>query len=91
MTPGTGHLFGTFNNYFLFQWPSDFLTALESWVENNQAPIAIKATSTDGSIIRPLCPYPQIAMRKEGGECVPDPNYANYECVAPSTPVRHCP
>jgi feruloyl esterase len=57
------------------------LTALESWVEQGQAPDRIMAT---GGIVptrtRPLCPYPQVA-RYQGQGSIDDA--ANFACVMP--------
>jgi feruloyl esterase len=48
----------------------DMLTAIQAWVENDEAPTRVVAAGNafDG-ITRPLCPYPQVA-RYDGG----DPN-----------------
>ena len=59
LAPGMGHCGGGDGpNAF------DMVSALERWVENNQAPALIVAShSTDGKLGRtqPLCPYPQVA------------------------------
>jgi feruloyl esterase len=71
------------DNYRLFMVPGmnhcgggvgtdqfDMLTALENWVENNQAPASIAAAKiVDGRIsrTRPLCPVPQVAVYQGPG------------------------
>jgi feruloyl esterase len=71
------------NNYRLFMAPGmnhcgggagpdqfDMLTALENWVENNQAPDSILAAKiVDGQTTRtrPLCPVPQVAVYQGTG------------------------
>ncbi len=61
----------------------DGVTALEEWVEDGIAPERIIAFhSTDGEIdrIRPLCPYPQVAVYSgKGGTNSP----ANFACKLP--------
>ena len=60
--------------------------ALEDWVEKNVAPSTIIAsryaspdTSSDATLTRPLCPYPEAAKYKGAG----DPKRAeNFECSA---------
>jgi feruloyl esterase len=55
----------------------DALTALEQWVEKGIAPASMIATKSDGSMSRPLCPYPQLPRYKGG-----DPNRASsFECA----------
>ncbi len=57
----------------------DALTALEQWVEKGAAPASMIATKSDGSMSRPLCPYPQLPRYKGTG----DPNRAtSFECAA---------
>jgi Tannase and feruloyl esterase len=58
----------------------DTLSALERWVEEGQAPARIIATKANSSLQRPLCPYPQLANYKGGGD-TNDP--ANFECASP--------
>jgi feruloyl esterase len=58
----------------------DMLTALENWVENNQAPDAIVAAKiVDGQTTRtrPLCPVPQVALYKGNGST---DDAANFTC-----------
>jgi hypothetical protein len=63
----------------------DILAALERWVERNVAPDRIIANGTQGgdaskALIRPLCPYPQIARYKGTG----DPYVADsFTCAVP--------
>jgi feruloyl esterase len=55
----------------------DTLTALEQWIEQGQAPRTILATRADGSLTRPLCPFPAKAHYAGSG----DPNQpAAYSC-----------
>jgi len=79
MVPGMGHITGIFIQ--LPQGVADFLTALENWVENGVAPDAIKATSPNNTMVRPLCPFPQRAELINPG--LPEPNFENFECVDP--------
>jgi feruloyl esterase len=64
----------------------DLISALERWIENNQAPGSIVAShSTDGKLdrTRPLCPYPQVAKYNGTGSI---DDAANFRCVTPVTP-----
>ena len=78
MAPGMNHCgTGAGPNY------ADWLTALERWVEQGQAPTAIVATrSTNGKVerTRPLCPYPQVARYKGTGST---DEAANFVCTTP--------
>jgi hypothetical protein len=76
MWPGYGH---AVHNYNSGSGNWDILTEMEKWVEQGIAPDKIKTVDATGQIIRPLCPYPQIATRIDAN--LPDPNYANYQCV----------
>jgi len=61
----------------------DALSALEQWVETNQAPAAIPAThSTAGTVdrSRPLCKYPQVAKYDGSGSI---DEISNFSCVFP--------
>ena len=65
MVPGMGHCAGG-------PGPNSFdtLTALENWVENDQAPDKIIAAHrTDGVVdrTRPLCPYPETSVYDGSG------------------------
>ncbi|MGI4880799.1 MAG: tannase/feruloyl esterase family alpha/beta hydrolase [Janthinobacterium lividum] len=53
------------------------LAALEQWVEQGRAPATILATRLDGTITRPLCPYPAQAHYTGKGD-VNAP--ASYTC-----------
>ncbi len=55
----------------------DTLTALETWVEKGQAPATLIATKADGSLTRPLCPYPAAAQYRGNGD-TNDPK--SYTC-----------
>jgi len=77
MAPGMAHCSGgTGPNNF------DMQAALEQWVEHGTAPDRIVATHSVNGVVdrlRPLCPYPQIAVYRGKG----DTNDAvNYECRA---------
>lgn len=52
------------------------IAALERWVEQGQAPDTIIATRADGTLTRPLCPFPRTAHYSGG-----DPNQpASWSC-----------
>src|SRR5205085_5276413 len=54
-------------------------SALIKWVETGVAPTNLIAAKANGSVKRPLCPYPQRAQYKGSG----DPNDAgNFACAA---------
>ena len=77
MAPGMAHCGGGAGpNTF------DMQAALEQWVERGVAPERIVATRGVNGVIdrlRPLCPYPQVAVYKAQG----DTNEAvNFECSA---------
>lgn len=78
MAPGMGHCAGGSGpNSF------DTLTALEDWVENDEAPDSIVAVRrTDGVIdmSRPLCPYPEVAVYSGSGSTE---EAENFLCQAP--------
>lgn len=78
MLPGFGH---AVSRYSSGAASYDFLTALEKWVEQGIAPEAVKATDDTGTIIRPWCMYPKVAVRINPS--LADPNFANYECREP--------
>ena len=46
----------------------DALSALETWVEKGTPPTSIVATSSDGMISRPLCPYPLLPRYSGRGD-----------------------
>jgi feruloyl esterase len=61
----------------------DMVSALERWVENNQAPALVVASqNTNGKPgrSRPLCPYPQVAKYNGTGNL---DEAANFRCVMP--------
>jgi feruloyl esterase len=78
MVPGMAHCGGGEGpNTF------DMLTALEQWVEHDQAPTRIIAThATNGQVdrTRPLCPYPQFASYTRSGST---DDAANFVCRLP--------
>lgn len=87
LVPGMQHCFGG-EGLLSF----DLMTALENWVEGDQAPAELIATNVDveyaanimtetsGSYSRPLCPFPEVAEYSGSG----DENLAaNFACVAP--------
>ena len=78
MMPGVAHCGGG-------QGPNQFnpIGALERWRESNTAPDQITAMHvTNGVVdaIRPLCPYPQVAVYKGSGSTS---DAANFSCKAP--------
>jgi feruloyl esterase len=53
------------------------IAALERWVEQGQAPETVIATRADGTLTRPLCPFPKTAHYSGAG----DPNQpASWSC-----------
>jgi feruloyl esterase len=71
----------------------DWLSALEAWAEDGQAPGALPAThpavqaggpfgpaQPSEAFTRPICPYPEIPMYKGSGNTS---NAASFACVAP--------
>jgi feruloyl esterase len=76
MAPGMGHCGGGPGvNTF------DSISALEKWVEKGLAPDTMMGKSNDGSLTRPLCPYPQAAEYKGSGDLK---DAANWACKAPA-------
>jgi feruloyl esterase len=78
MVPGMDHCGGG-------DGPASFDTihALERWRESNIAPSQIPAMLvTDGDVwrVRPLCPYPQVAVYKGSGSTN---DAANFSCKVP--------
>jgi len=63
----------------------DMQAALEQWVERGIAPDQIVATHAVNGVVdrlRPLCPYPRVAVYKGKGDIN---DMANFECrTAPS-------
>jgi len=79
MAPGMAHCGGgTGPNSF------DMQAALEQWVEKGVAPERIVATRSISGVVdrlRPLCPYPQVAVYKGKGDTN---DAASFECRAPA-------
>jgi len=74
MMPGMGHCRGGAGPD-----QADFISSLVDWVENDQAPEQIIASKGDGSMTRPLCPHPEVAVYRRG-----DTNDAeSFRCEAP--------
>jgi feruloyl esterase len=75
MAPGMGHCSGgTGPNTF------DMQAALEQWVENGIAPDHVVATRSINGVVdrlRPLCPYPQVAVYSGRGDIN---DAANFTC-----------
>lgn len=63
MMPGVGHCRGGVGPD-----QADFVSALVDWVENDEAPETIIASNGDGSLTRPLCPHPEVAVYQRGDE-----------------------
>ena len=71
LVPGMGHCRGDFcpgitgqDGALAASAETDFMLALENWVENGIAPdmmIGAKTVSGEVDMTRPICPYPQIA------------------------------
>ena len=55
----------------------DTLAALEQWVEDGTPPASMIATTADGRLSRPLCPYPQLPRYKGKGSTN---DAASFEC-----------
>ncbi|RZP29990.1 tannase/feruloyl esterase family alpha/beta hydrolase, partial [bacterium] len=78
MAPGMGHCGGG-------EGPNRFdaLAALESWVEDGNAPDQIVASRARDGVVdrtRPLCPYPQLAVYSGSGST---DDAANFVCEMP--------
>jgi len=90
MVPGMGHCSGGIGPNALISTPTDpkndFLSALEAWVEQGEAPAKFIGTGTavndpKTTLTRPLCSYPQTAQYLGSG----DPNIEdNFECTMPA-------
>ncbi|MGD8339367.1 MAG: tannase/feruloyl esterase family alpha/beta hydrolase [Gammaproteobacteria bacterium] len=72
MMPGMGHCRGGPGPE-----QADFVSALVDWVENDNAPDRIVASTPDGSMSRPLCPHPQVAVYSGSGDTN---DAANFRC-----------
>ena len=83
LAPGMGHCAGGEGpNTF------DMVSALEQWVEADQAPDQILASHATGGRVdrtRPLCPYPQVAVYKGSGSI---DEAANFACGAGTPSAR---
>jgi Tannase and feruloyl esterase len=80
MVPGMGHCSGGPGvNTF------DQIGTLEKWVEKGIAPEQIMATGQQGTLTRPLCPYPLYAEYKGSGDLK---SAANWACKAPSAEAK---
>lgn len=87
VVPGMDHCFGG-EGAFMVDW----LSALEQWDEQGQAPGALHAAhparipgpagqaAPSQPFTRPVCPYPQVASYKGSGDATAA---ASFECVAP--------
>jgi feruloyl esterase len=74
MAPGMGHCGGGPGvNTF------DSIGTLEKWVEKGVAPEQMMGTGGQGTLTRPLCPYPQSAKYKGSGDLK---DAANWACSA---------
>ena len=74
MMPGMGHCRGGAGPD-----QADFVSSLVDWVENDTAPERIIASNREGSVTRPLCPHPEVAVYRRG-----DSNDAeSFRCEAP--------
>jgi len=61
MLPGVGHCSGGAGPDQV-----DFMSAIVDWVERDTAPERLLASRSDGSMTRPLCPHPQVAVYERG-------------------------
>jgi feruloyl esterase len=78
MAPGMGHCSGGEGPYSF-----DMISALEAWVETDEAPDSILAVHrTDGEVdrSRPLCPFPEVAAYTGTGST---DEAENFECRVP--------
>jgi feruloyl esterase len=88
LVPGMAHCSGG-DGAFVIDW----LSAMEEWVEQGQAPGALRATrpdvipgafgappTTGNGFTRPACVYPEIARYQGSGD---QKDAANFECAAP--------
>jgi feruloyl esterase len=76
LDPGVGHCGG---GPGADQLP--LLEELDSWLTTGKAPETMIAKKADGSMVRPLCAWPQVAQYGGSGD-VNDPK--NYRCIARS-------
>jgi feruloyl esterase len=77
MAPGMGHCGGGpgVNSF-------DSIGALEKWVEKGVAPETMLGTGQQGTLTRPLCPYPQYAEYKGTGDLK---SASSWACKAPAS------
>jgi len=77
MAPGMGHCGGGpgINSF-------DSIGALEKWVEKSVAPDTMLGVGQQGTLTRPMCPYPQYAEYKGTGDLK---DASNWACKAPAT------
>ena len=77
MAPGMGHCGGGpgINSF-------DSIGALEKWVEKGVAPDTMLGVGQQGTLTRPMCPYPQYAEYKGTGDLK---DASNWACKAPAT------
>jgi feruloyl esterase len=74
MMPGMGHCGGGAGPD-----QADFMSSIVDWVEDDRAPERIIASSRDGSVTRPLCPHPQVAVYTRGDTSSAD----SFRCELP--------
>jgi feruloyl esterase len=83
LIPGAGHC-GQREGAGVTQSGIDPLSALERWVEHDEAPDHLPTTKTDsmGQVLwtRPVCPYPQRAIYRGEGDAS---DSSSFECVTP--------
>jgi feruloyl esterase len=60
----------------------DMLTALENWVEKDQAPDSVIGTNASSGLTRPLCAYPAVATYH--GLPAPPDEASSFSCVLPA-------
>jgi feruloyl esterase len=90
LVPGMDHCSGGEGAFAV-----DWLTPLERWVENDEAPGALQAAHPAGAppgppgaapprpsepFTRPVCPYPQVPTYRGTGDVA---DAASFECIAP--------
>lgn len=81
LAPGAGHGGGGVGPY-----PTDIqsISVLDNWVRNGIAPTYPNVSNFDGSISRPLCAYPQVAVLNKGLDAtnpIITNNAANFHCA----------
>jgi feruloyl esterase len=63
----------------------DSIGTIEKWVEKGVAPDQMMGTGAQGTLTRPLCPYPQYAEYKGSGDLK---SAANWACKAPGAQAK---